>query len=178
MHFGLMAGMVVVVSPVFAGMIMVVGMVVRAMGMFMNVFVHMLMGMSVGVFVRVRLTPVSMLMDMFVGVVVSVQMPVFVLSFHRLLLAPPDRFRARPRALRTEMKAEDKLPGILLYSYEIISPATPPVKHGEQHKHRRKSRFRAWFIDHVFEVTPGRTVSPNDGKSSQALPQTLETHGL
>ena len=82
MGFRFMAGMVMVMRPVVARVLMVVRLGEPAMGVFMEMFVQVLVGVGMGMLMAVRLAVMGMFVGVRMSVVMRVQMLVFVLSFH------------------------------------------------------------------------------------------------
>ncbi|GLI33775.1 hypothetical protein [Desulforhabdus amnigena] len=82
MGFCLMAGMVMIVRPVFPRVLMIMYLGSAAMGVLMEVFMQVLMSVGMCVFMSVNLPVMGMLMGMRVLVCMSMQMLVFVFSFH------------------------------------------------------------------------------------------------
>lgn len=106
MHFPFMTGMVMIVRAVLAAVFVVMRVSISGMAVIMNVFVEMLMGVRVRMFVSVLLISMSVLMRMPVSMFMTMQMTMFVFSFHAGLLslmgqAPFGRvpFNLRPRAI-------------------------------------------------------------------------------
>ena len=77
-----MAGMVMVMKAVVTRVVMVVHLGSPAMGVLMEMFVQVLVGMAMGMLMAVRLAVVGMFVGVRMIVVVRMQMLVFVLSFH------------------------------------------------------------------------------------------------
>ena len=82
MGFRFMAGMVMVMRPVVTRVLMVVRLGEPAMGVLMEMFVHVLVGMGMGMLMAVRLAVMGMFVGVRMSMVMRVQMLVFVLSFH------------------------------------------------------------------------------------------------
>ena len=83
MNFRIMSGMVMIVRSVVPGVIMVVHVRITTMRVLMFVFMEMIMGVDVGVFVCMPLTPrMDMFMRMCVRMVMPVHMFVFMSAFH------------------------------------------------------------------------------------------------
>lgn len=81
-----MAGMVMVVRSVFSRVVMIMYMGGACVGMLVAVLVQVLMRMNMGMLVRMLFAVVSMLMSVNMGMLVGMQMPMFVFSFHDLIL--------------------------------------------------------------------------------------------
>jgi hypothetical protein len=86
--FGFMAGMVMVMRAVFARMVMVMHFGPTAMGVLMEMFVQVLVRMSMCMLVQVRLAVMRVLVRVRMCVVMLVQVLMFVLSFHKLSSLP------------------------------------------------------------------------------------------
>ncbi len=82
MGFRFMARMVMVMGAVVARVVMVVYLGSPAMGVFMEMFVRVLVGVAMGMFMAVRLAVMGMFVGVRMSVVMRMQMLVFVLSFH------------------------------------------------------------------------------------------------
>lgn len=116
MRLGLVKGMIVIVRPVFAGVVMIVGMRRTAVHMLVTVFVEMFMGMSVRVLMAVHPVPVRMFVTVDMLVIVGVQMLVLVFSFHvkssyslgyRTLRGLIDQY-SKPGSARCQRAANDR----------------------------------------------------------------------
>jgi len=82
MRFRFMAGMVMVMRAVAALVLMVVYLGSPAMGVLMEMFVLVLVGMAMGMLMAVRLAVMGMFVGVCMNVVMRMQMLVFVFSFH------------------------------------------------------------------------------------------------
>jgi hypothetical protein len=80
--FGLVRGVVVLVSAVFTRMLVFVDLFFSGMGVLMGMLVQVFVGMDVPVLVRVRLVPMGVLVRVLVGVLVRMQVLVLVFAFH------------------------------------------------------------------------------------------------
>jgi hypothetical protein len=88
MVFRFMAGMIMVMRAVVARMVMVVRLGSPAMGVLMEMFVQVLVRMSVGMLMEVHLAVMGMFVRVRMSVVMRMQVLVFVLSFHKLSSLP------------------------------------------------------------------------------------------
>ena len=82
MGFRFMTRMVMVVKAVVARVVMVVGLGSTSMGVLVEMFVQVLVPVSMNMLVAVRLAVMGMFVRMRMSVVMRMQMLVFVLSFH------------------------------------------------------------------------------------------------
>jgi len=83
MNFRIMSGMVMIVRSVVPGVIMVVHVRITTMAVLMFVFMEMIMGVDVGVFMCMPLTPrMGIFMLMCVRMIMLVHMCVFMSAFH------------------------------------------------------------------------------------------------
>lgn len=83
MHLVHMPRMIVIVRPVIAGVVVVVGVRIGPVRMLMLVLVQVLVRMAVGMLVGVGFVPMGMFMGVGVTMLVGVQMLVFVFAFHQ-----------------------------------------------------------------------------------------------
>jgi hypothetical protein len=81
-YLRLMGQMLVTMGAVFPGVLMVMHVAILGVAMLMRVFMDVFMGMRVGVFVAVDFALMSVRMAVRVGMLMSVQVHVFVFSFH------------------------------------------------------------------------------------------------
>lgn len=88
MLFGLVSGMIVIVGSVLARMYMVMHIVVRCVSMLMQVFVPMLMGMDMLMFVQVGLPGMRMFVCMRMLVFMCMQVLVLMCAFHSSSFLP------------------------------------------------------------------------------------------
>jgi hypothetical protein len=80
--FGLMAGVIVIMRPMFSTVLVIMHVSSAAVSVLMEVLVQVLMCVAMGVFMAVLSLPVGMSVGVHVSVVVPVQMLVLVFSFH------------------------------------------------------------------------------------------------
>jgi hypothetical protein len=82
MNFRLVAGVIVIMRPMFSTVFMIMHVSSAAVSVLMEVFVQMLMRVAMGVLMAVLGLPVEMPVGVRMSVVVPMQMLVFVFSFH------------------------------------------------------------------------------------------------
>lgn len=122
-RFSFMNWMFVVMRSMLTCVLVVMNVGISAMGMLVQVFMNMLMGVAVRMLVRVRQVPMWVLMGMHVCVFMGMQVLVFMFTFHFL---PSFRLPSLQPSLAQEFKSAIRNCRIFKGLCSLHGHGTPP----------------------------------------------------